>query len=115
MAELKPCPVCGGHPQWLIYSDVENLVRCTNKNCGCETGIFTTKGLATKAWNTRPREDQIRQEEREKIEYMCYAHMELHEDYKTDIEKGMYEMAATIRGEIRSMGVGHDNTKKPND
>lgn len=55
MAELKPCPFCGGEAKIRDYStpdtDPEIDVFCTN--CGGQTFVYETEGEAIEAWNRR--------------------------------------------------------------
>lgn len=55
MAELKPCPFCGGKADirdfTIIDSDPEIDIFCTN--CGGQTFVYKTKAEAIEAWNRR--------------------------------------------------------------
>ena len=53
MAELKPCPFCGGSASVLKVDNTWYEVRCDN--CPCNVGRlwFYTRKDATKAWNRR--------------------------------------------------------------
>ena len=58
MAELKPCPFCGGEAfaANFEYATAEGYwkmwaVECPK--CGCQSGEFDTKGEAIEAWNRR--------------------------------------------------------------
>ena len=67
MAELKPCPFCGGYAD-LFVSTNDNLfvpidewvglnyhsVRC--HKCGCGTGLYRNIDMAIAAWNRRTSE-----------------------------------------------------------
>ena len=52
-SELLPCPFCAGVPSYAFEEGVWHLVRCTNLKCGTHSGIFPTKPMAVRAWNTR--------------------------------------------------------------
>ena len=59
MAELKPCPFCGGeakryqlkHPSGIV----QYAVACMNDDClvSPTTAAYKTKGADAKAWNRR--------------------------------------------------------------
>jgi Lar family restriction alleviation protein len=55
MADLKPCPFCGGEgvPASKPHSssDTAYFIRCTS--CACEGPWFKTPGNAVQFWNTR--------------------------------------------------------------
>lgn len=67
MAELKPCPFCGGEAEYVSYVERDTcsisgspacLIRC--KNCKAQMGNFVSddttfayKDVATEAWNRR--------------------------------------------------------------
>ena len=69
MAELKPCPFCGGVPtHWLCTANglyvtklpgqvlhglkaEHNMIGCNR--CGCRTRVFFHKQKAFNAWNRR--------------------------------------------------------------
>ena len=58
MAELKPCPFCGGEPNLIVekYPDGKDYcVKCINLVCLCnpETVHYDTKEEAEEAWNVR--------------------------------------------------------------
>ena len=53
MAELKPCPFCGGtarHYEGNMDSHGVTCTKCQAKVYGC-----SSKGAATRAWNRRAR------------------------------------------------------------
>ena len=59
MAELKPCPFCGGraydHIKYCIHSHKQrHTVKCTKCNAIME---YRDKKSAVKAWNTRTQND----------------------------------------------------------
>ena len=52
MAELKPCPLCGGKAEFVKLFEAkryDGFVRCTK--CGYEGRGYTSKQNAVKAWN----------------------------------------------------------------
>ena len=54
MAELKPCPKCGGEAEFikLWESKIYNgFIKCTK--CGYEERLYSSKQNAVKAWNRR--------------------------------------------------------------
>lgn len=55
MAELKPCPFCGGEAKYMETMEgifISRFVTCTK--CGIETKRnYPRKNGAIKAWNTR--------------------------------------------------------------
>lgn len=51
MAELKPCPFCGGKARHFEGDISANGVTCIK--CSAKIYGYTTKGAATKAWNRR--------------------------------------------------------------
>ena len=53
MAELKPCPFCGGEAKLAEGELGQWIVRCTK--CPCDVGRywFSRKADAKKAWNRR--------------------------------------------------------------
>ena len=71
MAELKPCPFCGGGAEYFNFIDYcpqtclhrpVCFVRCTNcktrsANFVAEDSTFEYKDAATKAWNRRAEDD----------------------------------------------------------
>lgn len=52
MAELKPCPFCGGKVEIVFYRG-NTAVECPKCGCALNTWIGMTKEEATKAWNRR--------------------------------------------------------------
>lgn len=50
---LLPCPFCGSEAKHAFEEGVWHLVRCENRKCGTQSGIFPTKPLALRIWNTR--------------------------------------------------------------
>lgn len=56
MAELKPCPFCGGIPT-MEYDDYFQgwIVVCENKKCRIRpmTDYHIKKGVVTREWNRR--------------------------------------------------------------
>lgn len=55
-AELLPCPFCGGvaEPWDANHTSVQGFeIVCINGRCGAATGLFPTKPMALRAWNTR--------------------------------------------------------------
>jgi Lar family restriction alleviation protein len=53
VTELLPCPFCGSPPRYAFEEDVWHLVRCENRKCDVQSGIFPTKPMAFSAWNKR--------------------------------------------------------------
>lgn len=56
MADLKPCPFCGGEAEILKYPRCERkyVVVCKNNLCNASIGQYSTsKENAVRAWNTR--------------------------------------------------------------
>jgi hypothetical protein len=51
--ELLPCPLCGSDANYAAEEGVWHLVRCTNRKCELQSGIFPTKPWAIRIWNTR--------------------------------------------------------------
>jgi Lar family restriction alleviation protein len=51
MAELKPCPFCGGEAR--RYYGNYDLHGITCSKCPLKLYGYSTKGSATRAWNTR--------------------------------------------------------------
>lgn len=52
MADLKPCPICGGEAEFVKLFEskrYDGFVRCTK--CGNEGRCYTSKQNAVKAWN----------------------------------------------------------------
>lgn len=63
MAELKPCPFCGGEARFgesPVYGTIR--VTCTNSKCSPmpRTLYYTSEKEAAKAWNTRHAETCMR-------------------------------------------------------
>lgn len=54
MAELKPCPFCGGAARTRHFQKSWR-VACENEHCECvaESGYHKTKAEAEEAWNRR--------------------------------------------------------------
>lgn len=52
MAELKPCPFCGGKPQ-LVEVKEQYKIFCSNPDCDCQYGWCADKGYIVKGWNRR--------------------------------------------------------------
>lgn len=54
MAELKPCPFCGGKPQLVKWGN-EWSVECCNNGCGVmpETPLYVMQTEAVITWNRR--------------------------------------------------------------
>ena len=50
MAELKPCPFCGGEARFELYRD-SYYIRC--KKCGIRTSVEFTVTKAIEVWNRR--------------------------------------------------------------
>lgn len=53
MLELAACPCCESSASHACEDGVWHLVRCTNRKCGMQSGIFPTKPWAFRIWNTR--------------------------------------------------------------
>lgn len=51
MAELKPCPFCGGEAK--RYYGYHDMYGVTCKKCSAKVYGYASKGGATKAWNRR--------------------------------------------------------------
>ena len=51
MAELKPCPFCGGEAKHIESHVFGHGVAC--KKCGMKTDYWATVASATRAWNRR--------------------------------------------------------------
>ena len=54
MAELKPCPFCGGEAKIVrLFTSTryDCFVKCTK--CDNESGLYTSKQNAVKEWNRR--------------------------------------------------------------
>lgn len=47
------CPCCNSAAVHAAEEGVWHLVRCTNRKCGMQSGIFPTKPMAFRCWNTR--------------------------------------------------------------
>lgn len=63
MNELKPCPVCGGEAEVIIYyingvaNRLNSFVRCKQKRCK-RTNNYRKRENAIKAWNELEREQE---------------------------------------------------------
>ena len=72
MAELKPCPFCGGEAEVVkVHSGVAMFpytVVCKSDECSASVGVFKeTRGKAIEAWNTRkPMEAVVAELEKQK-------------------------------------------------
>ncbi len=53
MAELKPCPFCGGERIEIKYIRDSTRAYLNCFDCGIEQKIYETKEKAIEAWNTR--------------------------------------------------------------
>ena len=53
MAELKPCPFCGGTNLNIRKGKYMWWVVCCNADCGASGGAKTYKTVAIEAWNRR--------------------------------------------------------------
>lgn len=56
MAELKPCPFCGGKASIMRYHHISNASYCYCKSCKVKMPNSLTKEEAIKKWNTRTEE-----------------------------------------------------------
>ena len=70
MAELKPCPFCGGKPQ-LVEDKKQYKIFCLTPDCDCQYGWCADMEYTAKGWNRRTGETPC--EEREKGECPYYA------------------------------------------
>lgn len=57
--ELKPCPFCKDGTPNITHRFIGITIRCS---CGAHSEYFNTEEEAINAWNTRPIEDALRQE-----------------------------------------------------
>ncbi len=57
MAELKPCPFCGGEAR-RYNGNIDSYGVVCNK-CGAKVYGYASKASATKAWNTRTKESEV--------------------------------------------------------
>ena len=55
MADLKPCPFCGGEAKAFSFRDGETIVYC--EDCEIETPMFTAMKYAIEAWNRRANDE----------------------------------------------------------
>jgi Lar family restriction alleviation protein len=55
MAELKPCPFCGGEAKIRDFTivDLEPEIDVFCTNCGGQTFVYGTEEEAIEAWNRR--------------------------------------------------------------
>lgn len=53
MAELKPCPFCGGENLNIRHGKYMWWVECLNGDCGANGGTKVHKKKAIEAWNRR--------------------------------------------------------------
>ena len=63
MAELRPCPFCGGkgdcnNAGFMQYGRKKWAVECTR--CGVVTNFFDTEEKAAAAWNRRAEDDDLK-------------------------------------------------------
>lgn len=61
MAELKPCPFCGGEAEYRpvgFLSDPCGYVKC--KNCGVKQYWYSPKKEAIEAWNRRAESEELK-------------------------------------------------------
>lgn len=54
MANLKPCPFCGGEAR--RYEGRTDFYGVTCKKCSCKVFGYASAGSATRAWNRRAEE-----------------------------------------------------------
>ena len=52
MAELKPCPFCGGKAEILVFEGERVYIEC-KRHCCEQAIIYPNKELAIEAWNRR--------------------------------------------------------------
>ena len=68
MNKLKPCPFCGSRAMLdfankeFVYTSKDGIaresgfyytVKCNDKYCGCQIGIYELPEMAVEAWNRR--------------------------------------------------------------
>lgn len=58
MAELKPCPFCGGTELNVRKAKYMWWVECCNVNCSACSGYKSHKKAAIEAWNRRAKSDE---------------------------------------------------------
>lgn len=63
MTKLKSCPFCGGEAVMIGEDDGMYQVICPNCN-GTIDDFYNEKEVAAEKWNTRPIEDDLREENR---------------------------------------------------
>ena len=57
MAELKPCPFCGGEAEPWQHMNGGWMIRC--KKCASKTALYMLLNVAVEIWNKRAENEEL--------------------------------------------------------
>ena len=98
--KLKPCPFCGGDPQWGTLRNGAHYVECLNEDCLVNPeGVFSgSKVQCANEWNTRaePKVKPLVWEQMSKCVWRAETYLGYFVEVKHSTKSGCYYVTSQI-------------------